>query len=400
MGATPVDQAKGIETVKDAIRRLQFSQQIKKAEGNANGKKSNKVELTISVDGVAVQEPRVQKVLHQFPLHDISYCADEKGVKKFFSFIAKTTKKDGTAAVVANGGDLKAPPSTEDTHTCFVFISSKLASDITMTIGQAFELAYRRYVSDGSKGGDAAAKLHVQNKQLENSVSVYQQRLKDLVELLPKAEVARLLAQYGVRDMLEVQPLENGALLGNGHHAKTGGDMMGTDVLATNGDDQLLIETSPKLFAPLVPPRNQLQNQINSTLDAFKPSVGTKLEGLLLHSDSDSDFDPRADESDTSSSHTNGGGKLSNDLFGFEPPKTLGQQLFTVPAVNSNGLVNGTNNGAMMNGNGNGNGYAANPPPLCKLKLCVFIRSCSNNDFMLVVQWHHRRKQSHPAGQQ
>lgn len=83
LGATPVDQAKGIDTVKDAIRRLQFSQQLKKADGNA-GKKSNKVELTISVDGVAVQEPRVQKVLHQFPLHDISYCADEKGVKKFF----------------------------------------------------------------------------------------------------------------------------------------------------------------------------------------------------------------------------------------------------------------------------------------------------------------------------
>lgn len=33
--------------------------------------------------------------------------------------------------------------SGEDTHECFVFISSKLASDITLTIGQAFELAYR-----------------------------------------------------------------------------------------------------------------------------------------------------------------------------------------------------------------------------------------------------------------
>lgn len=83
LGATPVDQAKGIETVKDAIRRLQFAQQIKKSEGG-NNHKSKKVEITISVDGVAVQEPRVTKALHQFPLHDISYCADEKGVKKFF----------------------------------------------------------------------------------------------------------------------------------------------------------------------------------------------------------------------------------------------------------------------------------------------------------------------------
>lgn len=136
-----MDQAKGIDTVKDAIRRLQFAQQMKKAETGANGK-IKKVELTISVDGVAVQEPRGTKILHQFPLHNISYCADEKGVKKFFSFIAKTS----TSTNVPNGsvGDASSTASSsDDTHECFVFISSKLASDITLTIGQAFELAYR-----------------------------------------------------------------------------------------------------------------------------------------------------------------------------------------------------------------------------------------------------------------
>lgn len=54
MGCTPVDQAKGIETVKDAIRRLQFAQQMKKAESGSNVK-TKKVEITISVDGVAIQ---------------------------------------------------------------------------------------------------------------------------------------------------------------------------------------------------------------------------------------------------------------------------------------------------------------------------------------------------------
>lgn len=38
---------------------------------------------------------------------------------------------------------------TEESHECFVFISSKLASDITLTIGQAFELAYR-FVSNNA----------------------------------------------------------------------------------------------------------------------------------------------------------------------------------------------------------------------------------------------------------
>lgn len=153
--------------------------------------------------------------------------------------------------------------------------------------------------------------------------------------------------------------------------------------MSHHNDDQLLIETSsPKqLFAPIVPPRNQLQNQINNTLDALRPSVGTKLEGLLLNSDSDSDFDPRADESDTSST-TNGGsnGKPSNDLFGFEPPQqqqraTLGQQLFNGSSMNgsnNNGVNGGPTNGVMgngvpqMNGNGNGGGYQLNPTPLCK----------------------------------
>lgn len=254
-----------------------------------------------------------------------------------------------------------------------------------MTIGQAFELAYRRYVSDGTKGGEVS-KLHADNKQLENTVAAYQQRLKDLSALLPKADVSRLLAQYGVRDLLEVRPLENGALqLHNGFNGghKTAGDAPGheapVNLLSTNGDEQLLIvDASPssKMFGgPTVPPRNGLQNQINSTLDAFKPSVGTKLEGLLLHSDSDSDFDPRADESDTSSSHTtngvNGGKPLSNDLFGFEPPKTLGQQLFTSPTApavgNGNGLSAATTNGT--NGTAtivSGNGYQASPTPLCK----------------------------------
>lgn len=136
--------------------------------------------------------------------------------------------------------------------------------------------------------------------------------------------------------------------------------ILGIDVSSPNNDDQLLIETSPKHFAPMVPPRN-LQNQINSTFEALKPSVGTKLEGLLLNSDSDSDFDPRADESETNSSSTttsstNGNGnKISNDFFGFEPPKTMGQHLFTTP-------VNHVTNGV----NGTLNGHQVSPPPLCK----------------------------------
>ena len=49
-----MEQPKGIEVVKEGIRKLRFSQQLRKAEGQ----RTPKVELTVSVDGVAIQEPK------------------------------------------------------------------------------------------------------------------------------------------------------------------------------------------------------------------------------------------------------------------------------------------------------------------------------------------------------
>lgn len=49
-----MEQPKGIEVVKEGIRKLRFSQQLRKAEGQ----KTPKVELTVSVDGVAIQEAK------------------------------------------------------------------------------------------------------------------------------------------------------------------------------------------------------------------------------------------------------------------------------------------------------------------------------------------------------
>ena len=66
LGSTEVDQPKGIDVVKEGIRKLKFNQQIKKAEGE---KKTPKAELTVSIDGVAIQEPKTKKIQHQYPLH-------------------------------------------------------------------------------------------------------------------------------------------------------------------------------------------------------------------------------------------------------------------------------------------------------------------------------------------
>ncbi len=112
LGSTEVDKPKGIDVVKQGIQKLKFNQQLRKSEAGSSAAKTPKVELTISVDGVAIQEPKTKRLLHQYPLHKISYCADDKAEKRFFSFIAK----EGDAG---------------SQHTCFVFVSDKLVRTLS-----------------------------------------------------------------------------------------------------------------------------------------------------------------------------------------------------------------------------------------------------------------------------
>ena len=112
LGDIEVDKPKGIDVVKQGVQKLKFNQQLKKAESGSSNMKMPKAELTISVNGVTIMEPKTQKQLHQYPLHRISYCADDKAEKRFFSFIAKD------------------PDSSK--HTCFVFLSDKLVRKLNL----------------------------------------------------------------------------------------------------------------------------------------------------------------------------------------------------------------------------------------------------------------------------
>lgn len=160
-----------------------------------SGAKTRKVELTISIDGVAIQEPRTHNILHQFPLHRISYCADDKGEKKFFSFIAKQPNQ------VDN--------EQEDTHECFVFISDKLAEEITLTIGQAFELAYKRFLETSGKDLESQKRAMITQqkiKRLEQENNVYKQRLLDISQFACiRQEMDQYLRRNDIKNVLEIQ---------------------------------------------------------------------------------------------------------------------------------------------------------------------------------------------------
>ncbi|XP_053482233.1 PTB domain-containing engulfment adapter protein 1 isoform X2 [Ictalurus furcatus] len=172
LGNTEVDQPKGTEVVRDAVRKLKFQRHIKKSEGQ----KIPKVELQISIYGVKILDPKTKEVQHNCQLHRISFCADDKTDKRIFTFICKD--------------------SESNKHLCYVFDSEKCAEEITLTIGQAFDLAYKKFLESGGKDVETRkqiASLQKRIQELETENSELKKQLQTLEEQLLIAPVPPLL---------------------------------------------------------------------------------------------------------------------------------------------------------------------------------------------------------------
>ncbi|XP_072322022.1 PTB domain-containing engulfment adapter protein 1-like isoform X1 [Eucyclogobius newberryi] len=163
LGNTEVEAPKGTEVVKDAVRKLKFQRHIKKSEGQ----KVPKVELQISIYGVKILEPKTKDVQHNCQLHRISFCADDKTDKRIFTFICKD--------------------SESNKHLCYVFDSEKCAEEITLTIGQAFDLAYKKFLESGGKDVETRKQIGTLQKriqELETENTELKKQLHDLEDQL------------------------------------------------------------------------------------------------------------------------------------------------------------------------------------------------------------------------
>ncbi|ODM98552.1 PTB domain-containing engulfment adapter protein 1 [Orchesella cincta] len=329
LGVTEAEQPKGIDVVKDCIRKLKLDEEIRRAEGG----KTPKAEVTISIDGVAVQEPKGKKVLHQFPLHQISYCADDKAEKKFFSFIAK----DG------------------EVHRCFVFSSEKLAEEITLTIGQAFDLAYRRFLESSGR-----------EMELKRELMVLQKRIAEL-----ENENSELRAKLGSSSC----------------------NSDGKSITSSTSSSQDNV-AADMLICPPVPPRGPTNNVANDIFADFtktaneiekKAQESKHVEGILFENETDTKprgapdgieapprISPPPKGKKTENLHVNGNGNTngsSTDIFGSDPfftsPDPFGMPNFSKSNGNVNGSVaaNNTANNAFSNGFSTQMNGLSNPSP-------------------------------------
>uniref|UniRef100_A0A3Q2QP35 PTB domain-containing engulfment adapter protein 1 n=1 Tax=Fundulus heteroclitus TaxID=8078 RepID=A0A3Q2QP35_FUNHE len=192
LGNTEVEAPKGTEVVKDAVRKLKFQRHIKKSEGQ----KIPKVELQISIYGVKILDPKTKDVQHNCQLHRISFCADDKTDKRIFTFICKD--------------------SESNKHLCYVFDSEKCAEEITLTIGQAFDLAYKKFLESGGKDVETRKQiggLQKRIQELETENAELKKQLQELEEQLmiahvpPVGSVSMKLQSTDVFDMVPFSPV-------------------------------------------------------------------------------------------------------------------------------------------------------------------------------------------------
>nr|XP_012634921.1 PTB domain-containing engulfment adapter protein 1 isoform X8 [Microcebus murinus] len=196
LGSTEVEQPKGTEVVRDAVRKLKFARHIKKSEGQ----KIPKVELQISIYGVKILEPKTKEVQHNCQLHRISFCADDKTDKRIFTFICKD--------------------SESNKHLCYVFDSEKCAEEITLTIGQAFDLAYRKFLESGGKDVETRKQiaglqkriqdLETENMELKSKVHDLENKLRiTQVSTSPAGSVTPKSPSTDIFDMIPFSPISH-----------------------------------------------------------------------------------------------------------------------------------------------------------------------------------------------
>ncbi|VDN20931.1 unnamed protein product [Gongylonema pulchrum] len=268
LGFTEVTEPKGTHVIRDAIHAIRFQLQVNRGITGHSGSKLKKVDLQISVDGLTIIDSKTKMILFKYPLHRISFCADDKQDKRVFSFIAKA--------------------ESSSRHDCFVFLSEKLAEQITLAVGEAFDLAYQKFLEKNGRDLENRKQLIVLRKRIVE----LEHENNELKEKLARA----LRSQEEPVPPLPSTPMPREPPPG----------------IATN-------EVIPAIVPPpMIPRRHHGYTAVtnNEPSDANAPQVGRRLENLQLDKMEDlfdDEFDPRADERKKAAEAKN------KDKFGLDP---------------------------------------------------------------------------------
>ncbi|ETN71140.1 phosphotyrosine interaction domain protein [Necator americanus] len=278
-GSQEVKEAKGTEVIRDAIHAIQFQNGVKRFESTQSGNKLQKVDIQINVEGVTIVDSKTKMALHRYPLQKISFCADDKQDKRIFSFIAKS----------------ESDPSK---HECYVFLSDKMAEQITLTVGEAFDLAYKRYMDKNKTSLENQKQIFVLRKriaELEAENQVLSERLAEAIRANKAPQLSLLDAPA-----LPSSPMPSGPPPGLANNARHTNVTPATHYSPSGPAPSQAPPPCPVPTLapppPVAPRRHHAPSRANS---APVPEVGRRLQNLQLENMEDvfdDSFDPRADD--------------------------------------------------------------------------------------------------------
>ncbi|XP_067862693.1 low density lipoprotein receptor adapter protein 1b isoform X2 [Heptranchias perlo] len=131
LGMTLVEQPKGEDMSSAAVRRIV-------AMAKASGKKFQKVALTVSPRGIILHDGTSNELIENVSIYRISYCTADKVHDKVFAYIAQS--------------------QLNETLECHAFLCTKkkMAQAVTLTVAQAFKVAFEFWQSAKEEKGKKA----------------------------------------------------------------------------------------------------------------------------------------------------------------------------------------------------------------------------------------------------
>ncbi|XP_041069561.1 low density lipoprotein receptor adapter protein 1b isoform X2 [Carcharodon carcharias] len=131
LGMTLVEQPKGEDMSSAAVRRIV-------AMAKASGKKFQKVSLTVSPRGIILHDGTSNELIENVSIYRISYCTADKVHDKVFAYIAQS--------------------QLNETLECHAFLCTKrkLAQAVTLTVAQAFKIAFEFWQAAKEERGKRA----------------------------------------------------------------------------------------------------------------------------------------------------------------------------------------------------------------------------------------------------
>lgn len=174
--------------LRNLSHHTQFKQNVQKSEGGSQAdEKPAKVEVTISIDGVAIQEPKNcgGRVREQFPIHRIAFCDTAAQDAKMVCFIAKADAAHKHRNGASSSSSSSTASASSSSFCCHVFAAAKaqLAEELVLTIAEAIALAYQRYKSTSTTERELRKQLLLMEKRigfLETENAVLRRQLKQV----------------------------------------------------------------------------------------------------------------------------------------------------------------------------------------------------------------------------